>query len=484
MPEAKEINLCTRHKEVEYSNLLETFFEESVAMYAIMDRDFNFIKVNNAYAAADNRGPSQFPGRNHFDLYPSDAELIFKEVVNTKKPYQVYARPFVYPHNPERGITYWDWTLAPIIDSNGEVDLLLFSLYNVTESVKATEELERFFTLSIDMLSIMDFEGKFLKVNPAFEKTLGYTSEELITMDLFDLTHLEDKKRTIHSIENAITSAEPIVYFENRLCCKDKTYRWLEWDGFTDKNKRVIYAIARDITERKKLEDEIQRLESLSLLGTLTAEINHEIRNPMASVRGFLQLLYNKEECKKYKEYFDLMISELDRANSIITDYLSLSRTSTVKLRKTNLNEVIRKLEPFLEANAMNSSNTLVIKFGEIPDVLLDEKLIRQLILNLVRNGLEAMDNSGILLVSTFYEGGSVVLAVQDHGSGIEQDILKKIGTPFLTTKNNGTGLGLSICYNIVKKHNATIDIDTGAEGTTFYIRFQTEKIEAAYSTY
>lgn len=476
MPEVNNDNALTTGDPADYAKIFETFFEQGVAMYAILDRNFNFLKVNRAYAAADKRDPAEFPGRNHFELYPSDAELIFREVVKSKKTYQVYARPFEYAKNPERGVTYWDWTLAPIPDAGGEVDLLLFSLYNVTESVKVAQELERFFTLSIDMLCIIDFAGNFIKANPAFEKTLGYSREELLSKQLWDLTHPEDQKRTRNSLKNAISSTEPMVHLESRHCCKDNTYKWLEWVGYIEPSKGLIYAVARDITERKKLEEEIRRLESLSLLGKLTAEINHEIRNPMASVRGFLQLLYEKEECLKYREYFELMIGELDRANAIITDYLSLSRSCMVEYKKMNLNEVIKKVEPFLRANAVNLGNTLVIELAAIPELWLDEKSIRQLILNLVRNGLEAMVNNGVLSISTFYEQGEVVLAVQDQGSGIGQDVIAKLGTPFVTTKENGTGLGLSICYNIARKHNAAIELKTGADGTTFYVRFQTEQ--------
>ena len=110
---------------------------------------------------------------------------------------------------------------------------------------------------------------------------------------------------------------------------------------------------------------------------------------------------------------------------------------------------------------------------GDIPDLLLDKKEIHQVIHNLTRNGLEAMPPGGCLFIRTYKDGDVVVLAVQDQGKGIEPDVLEKLGTPFFTTKENGTGLGLAVCYSIAARHNAKIEIETGADGTTFYIKFK-----------
>ncbi|MGA7616197.1 MAG: PAS domain-containing protein [Thermoanaerobaculia bacterium] len=119
---------------------LEAFFQGSITPFALLDRDFNFIRVNEAYARADGREAGEFPGRNHFDLYPSDARSIFERVVATKEPFRTYARPFAYAEHPERGTTYWDWSLVPVLDEGGEVSLLVFSLEDVTERVVTEQE--------------------------------------------------------------------------------------------------------------------------------------------------------------------------------------------------------------------------------------------------------------------------------------------------------------------------------------------------------
>ena len=125
----------------EQSRIMEAFFRHTVTPLAFLDREFNFIRVNEAYARVDERDVSEFPGHNHFEFYPSDAIEIFKQVVETKKSFQAVARPFVYAKHPERGITYWDWTLVPILDDKGEVEFLVFSLNNVTQRKLAEEKI-------------------------------------------------------------------------------------------------------------------------------------------------------------------------------------------------------------------------------------------------------------------------------------------------------------------------------------------------------
>jgi signal transduction histidine kinase len=134
-----------KRAQVELANqtqLLEAFFENSMTCNVILDREFNYIRVNSAYARSDNRRVEDFPGRNHFELYPSDAKALFEEVVAGKQPLEVEARSFAYPDDPARSRTYWDWSLVPTLNGAGEVDRLLFILRDVTEQIKAKGERE------------------------------------------------------------------------------------------------------------------------------------------------------------------------------------------------------------------------------------------------------------------------------------------------------------------------------------------------------
>ena len=225
--------------------------------------------------------------------------------------------------------------------------------------------------------------------------------------------------------------------------------------------------------KQQRFNVELSRLERLNLVGEMAASIAHEIRNPLTAVRGYLQWYLHKGKYAELRMSFTTMIEEVDRANGIITEYLSLAKDKAIEFKLGNLNSVLDALFPLLQAEAYNSNHSLKIEKDDIPDIYMDGNEVRQLVLNLVRNGFDAMQPSGVLTIKSFVEGDKVILAVHDTGKGIPQSMRDKLGTPFLTTKDNGTGLGLAMCYQIVGRHGAKIIVETSSEGTTFYVKFK-----------
>lgn len=230
---------------------------------------------------------------------------------------------------------------------------------------------------------------------------------------------------------------------------------------------------ARLNAELQDAEQEMNRLDRLNLVGEMAAGIAHEIRNPMTVVRGYLQLLQLREEYAPDRRHFDVMIEELDRANAIITEFLSLAKNAPVELKKQHLNDILAALLPLIQAEAAVKGMGLSLELGDTPALDLDEKQIRQVVLNLVRNGFEAMAGNGVLTIKTCQNGNEIILAIRDQGVGIRPEVLEKIGAPFFSTKEKGTGLGLAVCYRIAECHHAKIKIDTGEKGTTFAVCFQ-----------
>jgi len=220
------------------------------------------------------------------------------------------------------------------------------------------------------------------------------------------------------------------------------------------------------------LKDVFQRLEELNLVGKIAGTVAHEVRNPLTVVRGHLQLLSWDESLKKHTEKLETMILEIDRAVEILTELLYMSNPTQSKLERENINTVLNNLFQLLNAEALVNLHEVIFDLNPVPDVMLDKKRFRQVVLNLVNNGFQAMENHSSIIIRTYFNEGKVYFTVKDHGKGIPPDVLKRIGTPFLTTKTNGTGLGLASCYNIVAQHGANMEIDTGPEGTTFTITF------------
>jgi two-component system, sporulation sensor kinase E len=234
----------------------------------------------------------------------------------------------------------------------------------------------------------------------------------------------------------------------------------------------AINQMTHKLSQNTDLEDKLKRISSLHMVGEMAASISHEIRNPLTTIRGFLQILRNKNEYQADRVYFDTMIEEVTRANNIITEYLSLAQDKFTELSPQNLNTIIQTIYPLMQASANANNQSIYLNLEEIPPIHLDEKEIRQLLHNLIRNGLEAMSEGQLLTLRTYESSEHVILSIQDQGSGIPPEIIKQLGTPFMTTKESGTGLGLTVCYNIAKRHNATIQVDSGPTGTTFNIQF------------
>lgn len=215
------------------------------------------------------------------------------------------------------------------------------------------------------------------------------------------------------------------------------------------------------------------QLDRLNIIGEMAASIAHEVRNPMTTVRGLLQFIGFKPEFSKQKANFDLMIEEIDRANCIITEFLGLAKNNVMEFHEYNLNTIIHEISPLLQADALRHNSELIMKLDDVPAISADQHSIRQLILNLVRNGLDAMPNGGTITITTRTAGDKVFLSIEDTGIGIPPEIRDKLGTPFFTTKECGTGLGLAICYRIIQRHGATLTLESEPnKGTIFTVGF------------
>ncbi|MEA4925194.1 MAG: ATP-binding protein [Syntrophomonadaceae bacterium] len=368
----------------------------------------------------------------------------------------------------------------PFIDVDGSEMLLSFG-FDITERKKMEEELklseERFskaFNASPIAMTISTLEtGEFIHVNDSFCRISKYERQDILGRTSMELGFWADPQDYAH-IKHMITQKQPIREMELYFLRKtgEQGLALFTAERLDINGEACILGIITDITERKDMEIEMIRLDRLGLVGEMAASIGHEIRNPMTTVRGFLQILKDNPNYAQEKEYFDLMIEELDRANAIITEFLSLAKNKMVELKPLNLQSILTNILPLVQANAIVQDQNVRLEMQEVPDLLLDEKEIRQLILNLVHNALEAMSADRNVTIRTYTENEHVVLAIEDQGTGIDHDLLDKLGTPFFTTKEQGTGLGLAICYGIASRHQAKIDIETGSSGTTFFVKF------------
>ncbi|WP_455565874.1 ATP-binding protein [Paenibacillus dendritiformis] len=257
----------------------------------------------------------------------------------------------------------------------------------------------------------------------------------------------------------------------------ERDYYILARSIYSQETGEIVGAVgmAHDVTELSKLRAEIGNMERLHLVGQMAASITHEIRNPMAVIRGFMQLIQEKSP-DNMKDYYRIVMDEIDRANGIINDFLALAQNRIVEKEMVHLHDIMKQLSPLLWADANLRGQEIIYQLGEnIPELYLDTKEMKQLILNLSRNALESMESMekrGTLTISTRAVPQGVQLLVSDTGTGIPESVIEKLFEPFYTTKSKGTGLGLPLCLSIVERHEGTIDIDTSERGTTFVVTF------------
>jgi len=233
---------------------------------------------------------------------------------------------------------------------------------------------------------------------------------------------------------------------------------------------------ARLYEDMKKTQLLMHRTDRLAALGSLTAGLAHEIRNPLVAVNTFLQLLPERFEDKEFREEFlKLTTSEVERITNLVTNLLNFAKPSEPKLSKTDVNEVIEKVIDFIRVTAKKKGVIINTKLEKIPQAMLDEEQIKQVFLNIFLNAIEAISNEGRILVTSrsMQKNGLeyVQVEIEDTGEGIPKRILDHIFDPFFTTKEKGSGLGLSISHQIVQEHNGFIEVESKlGEGTTFFV--------------
>ena len=217
--------------------------------------------------------------------------------------------------------------------------------------------------------------------------------------------------------------------------------------------------------------DSLVGQERLAVLGQLAAGLAHEIRNPLTSIRGFCQLLDSLVTDEKSRAYLKILVHEVDRMNGLIAEFMALARPRTPEIGPLDLNDLLRETLAVTESRCFLSGVTVRVQTEALPPVPADRDKVKQVLLNLINNAIEAMEDQNrekVLTVSTEKDGQAVRVVISDTGCGIPKDLMGNIGRPFFSTKSNGTGLGLSICRRIMDEHGGTITIESGdGFGTT-----------------
>lgn len=240
---------------------------------------------------------------------------------------------------------------------------------------------------------------------------------------------------------------------------------------------RGRYLIIENVTEIRSLEKQVRRNNRLATIGQIAAGTAHEIRNPLTSIKGFLQVIGHKlKENGQYKEqgYIEIMLKEISRISNLVGEFLLLSKPRDVHLQTVSVIKVLKEILPIIKNEAIlhNVQVNIEKNLSSLPMVVADGELLKQVFLNLCKNAIEAMGDGGVLTIRLTAEDSEnkVVVDIVDMGPGIPVHLMERIFEPFFTTKENGTGLGLSICQQIMKEIGGFIRVSSGEMGTTFSV--------------
>jgi PAS domain S-box-containing protein len=345
---------------------------------------------------------------------------------------------------------------------------------------RKTEELDQFFNVTLELLCIANTEGYFLRLNPAWERILGYSREELTAKRFFDFVHPDDLPRTRDAV-SALASQQKVVFFENRYRAKDGTYRWLEWTAAPAGN--LIYAAARDITERLKGEAEAQQrreelahVSRVATMGEMTSSLAHEINQPLTAILSNAEaaqrfLSMTTPDIGEVRQILDDIVRDDRRASDVVRKVRALVRKETPREEILDLDETIREVVGLVRGESVLQGLSITTELSpESKRIRGDRIQLQQVILNLILNSAAAMRNSPraqrkIIVRTATQDGVTVKASVRDFGTGIDKNNIERLFEPFYTTKPEGMGMGLSISQRIVMAHGGTIEASNNPEG-------------------
>ncbi|MFT4429249.1 PAS domain S-box protein [Bacillus velezensis] len=349
-------------------------------------------------------------------------------------------------------------------------------LRNVSDRKRMEKELReselkfrKVFNGSMDGKVLFDNQFRIIDANPLASRILGMPDEELRAYTVPDILSLFD-------IENAGVPARKIDLegMDNEIpfLLSSSDSRKLEFSFKRNIIQNMNLAIFKDVTEAKELEERLRKSDTLHVVGELAAGIAHEIRNPMTALKGFIQLLQGSIE-GEYSLYFNVITSELKRIESIITEFLILAKPQAILYEEKDVTQIMKDTADLLnaQANLVNVQIHLNLT-GNIPPIYCEPNQLKQVFINILKNAIEVMPGGGNIYVTIqSSDQDHILISIQDEGTGISEDKLKRLGEPFYTTKDRGTGLGLMVSYKIIEEHQGRIHVESEeGKGTVFHL--------------
>ncbi|HNU79784.1 MAG TPA: ATP-binding protein [Bacillota bacterium] len=321
-------------------------------------------------------------------------------------------------------------------------------------------------------------KGRVRNINQRLCRILGAEESQVINRNIYNLLNemnynnagkslllmlvesLETHKEYRQREEMFVIDGEPFYLAASTYMLRGKS-----------KNVTGVLAVVHDFTQKKKLEEQLLHVERLATAGQMAAELAHEIKNPICSVKGLVQLM-GKKHCLEGSKYYEIITNEINRISALTQGFLTLTQKRPV-FTKTCISSIIDEIIPLIESNAEAKKIYIDVDMQkDIPMVNADRESIRQVIINIVLNGIDVLHENGRMNISIWYDqiNELVKMEFKDNGDGIKPEYLDKIFEPFFTTKENGTGLGLAISRKIIEGHYGKLFAFNNYEGGATFV--------------
>lgn len=418
--------------------------------------------------------PSQVLGKELADFLP------YRNALDKTAYYKMAweGEEFVTYEDELNGINYLT-TLRPIKKA-GEVVQVIGSCIDITERKKAEKALQeseaKYRLISenmTDIIMLLDINGTIQYASPSLGKVMGDPLKSYIGKRSFDLIHPDDRQSVKMGFEKVLNTMNPLR-MEARFLNVDGKSLLFEGLGTPvlgeNGDPEHFIVVGRDITEKREMEEQLLKSEKLSVVGQLAAGVAHEIRNPITSIKGFIQLL---EEGILKKEFFEVISKEFKQIEEILEEFINLAKPKEIQLNKVNIKTILKEVETLLKPEANLKNVEIFQEYQQnLPQIMCDSNQIKQVFINIIKNSIEAIPKHGFVKLQVSIEGKNVLIRIIDNGIGISKERVQKLGEPFYSNKEKGTGLGLMICFRIVREHNGSIKVKSKEnEGTTVEVR-------------
>ncbi len=466
-------------------------------------------------------GSTDFKARNYV-LHPDDRDQVrnrWRDCVATGYLYELEYRMRHWsgayrwvlgravPIRDDQGrITHWFGTCTDIQDIVEARETTARSHEHLEHEVaKRTQERDRTWRNSQDLLVVRDKQGVLRAVNPAWTTVLGWREDELVGHDHLDLTHPDDRQASRNALEKA--GGDGLPRYESRLRHQDGTYRWVAWVAVPEDD--MVHASGRHVTAEKeaaqalrRTEEQLRQSQKMEAIGQLTGGIAHDFNNMLAGIIGSLELLQRRIDAGRFdglERYATMAATSAHSAAALTQRLLAFARRRPLDPKRVEADRLLAGMEDLLQ-RTLGRETDLEIAFADaLWPTLCDPNQLENAILNLAINARDAMPKGGRLTIEAanvhlddayaqaqgdgVKPGQYVVVSVTDTGTGMGPEVIKRAFEPFFTTKRagEGTGLGLSMLYGFIKQSGGHVRVHSElGQGTTFKVYLPRCRDEAA----